>query len=137
MFAKNSALGADSVIINGQLVQTPTPAAYSPQGYGPQTIGVPNVAAAYPPYRGAGGPMSTAPGSESVGGYGTAGNNNIVASIGAAHPWNPRVSPVPWAVLGLIISLLLLKAVHWRETILEGKEGLDLGPARESAEASA
>lgn len=135
MFNKGGALGADSSVVNGQLVPTPTMAAYAPQGYGPQTMGVPNVAPAYPPYIGA--PMSTAPGSESVGGYGTAGNNNMVTAMANAHPWNARVSPVPWAVAGLIVSLILLKAVHWRETILEGREGLDLGPAHESAEAGA
>jgi hypothetical protein len=130
-------MGADTFLVNGQLLPFPTPAAYGPQGYGPQTMGVPNVAAAYPPYKGAGGAMTQAPGSESIGGYGTAGNNNIVASIGAAHPWNPRVSPVPWALAGLIGSLLVLKAVHWRETILEGREGIDIGPAHEHAEAGA
>lgn len=135
MFTKSSSLGADSVVVNGQLVPTPTPAAYMPQGYGPQTMGVPNVAPAYPPYLGA--PMSTAPGSEAVGGYGTAGNNAMGTAMANAHPWNPRVSAVPWAVGGLIVSLLLLKAVHWRETILEGREGLDLGPAHETAEVGA
>ena len=135
MFRSGSSLGADSSVVNGQLVQTPTMAAYMPQGYGPQTMGVPNVAPAYPPYSGS--PMTTAPGSEAVGGYGTAGNNALGTALANAHPWNPKVSAVPWALAGLILSLILLKAVHWRETILEGREGLDLGPAHESAEAGA
>ena len=128
-------VGPDSVAINGQLLNVPPSAAWNPLSWGPQTRGVPNVSPAYPPFMGGG--MQTAPGSEAVGGYGTAGNNAMATQIAAAHPFNPRVSPVLWAVVGLVVSLILLKAVHWRETIIEGKEGLDLGPAHENAEAAA
>lgn len=128
-------LGPDTVAVNDQLLAFPSHYAYNPQGFGPQTRGVPNITPSYPPFFGAA--TGTAPGAESVGGYGTAGGNGMAASIANAHPWNPRVSATPWVVGGLIASLLLLKAVHWRETILEGREGLDVGPAHESAEAGA
>lgn len=132
------ALGPDTQAVNDQLLPFPSHYAWNPQGYGPTTTGVPNVTPAYPPYMGGPGtPTSTAPGSESVGGYGTAGNNNLVAMQGNAHPWSFKVSPTPWVVLGLVGSLLLLKKVHWRETMLEsGDERLGLGPAKENASES-
>lgn len=126
-------LGADTVVVNGERVNIAPYAAYVPQGYGPQTVGVPNVTPSYPAYLG--GTTGTQPGAEGVGGYGTAGNNSMVAGIANAHPFNLRVSPVMWAIVGLAGGLILLKAIHWRETILEGNEGLDLGPAHESADA--
>ena len=129
------ALGADTIVVNGERLSVPTSSSFMPQGYGPQTIGVPNVTPSAPPYLG--GPTTTAPGQEGVGGYGTAGNNSIVANVANQNPWNPKVSPVWWAIIGLIVSLIFLKAIHWRETILEGKEGLDFGPAHEEASAGA
>ena len=128
-------LGADTIVVNGNRTPVPTMASYMPQGYGPQTIGVPNITPAYPPYLG--GPTGTSPGAEGVGGYGTAGNNSMVANIANQHPWNAKVSPVWWAIIGLVVSLVFLKSIHWRETILEGREGIDLGPAHEEASAGA
>ncbi|HEY2300524.1 MAG TPA: hypothetical protein VGH66_01445 [Acidimicrobiales bacterium] len=126
------ALGPDSVVVNGQLVWQPDTDQYFPTAYGAQTVGVPQVSPSYPPYLGA--PMASAPGASNVGGYGTASNNDKATQIAAAHPWNPRVSPTWWAVIGLVLSLMLLKAVHWRETILEsGEERGMLGPFREDA----
>jgi hypothetical protein len=124
--------GADSYVVNGQLVTFPTTASYAPLSYGPQTNAVPNVTPAYPPYMG--GTTGATPGSESIGGYGTAGNNSVAASIANAHPFNLRVSPTWWAVGGLLLALVLLKAIHWRETLEE--EG-GIGPVREEARESA
>lgn len=137
MRSTQSNLGADTEMINGQLVSTPQMTQYSPQGWGPQTLGVPNVTPAFPPFLGGATPTSMAPGAESVGGYGTAGNNNQVTQMANAHPWNWRVSPVPWAIGGLLLALFLLKAIHWNDALLEGKAGLDLGPTHASAEAGA
>jgi hypothetical protein len=99
-------------------------------------MGVPNVSPSYPPYIG-GGAMSMGAGAAThVGGYGTADNNAQVAAIANAHPWNLRVSPVLWAVVGLVVGLIALKSIHWREAILEGNEALNFGPAHERGEAS-
>lgn len=127
--------GADSMVVNGQLLAFPTTASYQPQGYGPQTVGVPQVTPSYPPYVGA--PTQTAPGAEGIGGYGTAGNNQMAAAYANANPWSLKGSPVIWAVGGLVGALLLLKAVHWRETMLAGDESARVGPVSERAEASA
>lgn len=137
---RTSPLGADTQIVNAQLVDTPTAAAYSPFGFTPQTIGVPNVSPSLPPYIFGGSPLGTTGGSAGggqVGGYGTAENNSMVAGIANAHPFSPKVSPVWWAVIGLVLSLVLLKSIHWRETILEGEERGRVGEAREEASASA
>lgn len=130
------ALGPETVAVNGERTNVPQAAAYFPHPYGPQTQGVPNVTPSYPPYLG-GAPLNLAPGAESVGGYGTAGNNAQVTALANAHPWNLKVSPVWWAIIGLVVSLVALKAIHWRDTILEGEEALDFGPVGERAEAEA
>lgn len=135
---KSSPLGADTSIVNSQLIDFPSPAAYNPFGFGPQTVGVPNVSPSLPPYMGS--PLGTAGGSaagSTIGGYGTADNNAQVAAIANAHPWSLKVSPVVWATVGLVVSLVILKAVHWRETIIEGSESGSVGAASEEARASA
>jgi hypothetical protein len=125
-------LGPQSLVVNGQLVDVPTQAAYAPLNYGQQTMGVPMVTPSYPPQLGT--PTQVAPGSESVGGYGTAGNNSLAATLANAHPFNLKMSPTIWAVGGLIVGLILLKAVSWRETM---EEHTALGPMSEEARESA
>jgi len=29
-------------------------------------------------------------------------------------PWNPRVSPVPWALAFLVVGMIGLRQIHWR-----------------------
>lgn len=125
------ALGADTVAVNDQLLAFPSSAAYNPQGYAPQTVGVPQVTPSFPPYIGGAAPTSAAPGASSVGGYGTSENNSQAAAIANANPFNLRVSPVVWAVFGLVLSLVLLKAIHWRETLQEAGA---VGPFHEEAD---
>jgi hypothetical protein len=125
-------LNSETVVVNGQRFTTPTWAAYSPSGYGPSTTGVPQVSPSMPPFLG-GSPTNNAM-VESVGGYGTAGNNALATSVAASNPWNLRVSPVLWAVFGLLLAIFLLRHVHWRDTILEGaEEHAVFGPASERA----
>lgn len=125
-------LGADTAVVNGQRFATPSWAAYRPAGYGPQTTGVPQVSPSMPPFLG-GSPVNNSI-VEGVGGYGTAGNNSFAAQMAAANPFNPRVSPVLWAVGGLLVSLFLLRHVHWRDTIVEGaEERAEAGPFSERA----
>lgn len=130
------ALGADTQVVNGQQITTPSHWAYVPTSFGPQTVGVPQVTPSYPPYVG-GTTGGAAPGAENVGGYGTAGANSTATFFANQNPWSFKGSPVIFAVAGLLISLILLKAIHWRETILEGEEHANLGPIGERAEASA
>jgi hypothetical protein len=130
--------GADTAVVNGQRYTMPSWAMYAPTGYGPQTTGVPQISPSIPPFLG-GAPVAATGGSigEGVGGYGTAGQNQIVAQIANQNPWNPKASPVPWAIAMLVVALLLLKHVHWRDTILEGaEEHAHAGPVSERGEES-
>lgn len=129
-------LGSQSVVVNGQRVDTPSSFQFNPTQYGPQTSGVPQVSPTMPPYLG-GAPVSASGAVEGVNGYGTAGNNLQATAIASAHPYSLKVSPVWWALGSLFVGLALLNAIHWRKTILEGSESAHAGPARESAEAAA
>lgn len=124
-------LGPATQVVDGQRNTFPTSYAFRPSQYGPQTTGVPNVSPTVPPFLGANattGGMS--PGTPTnVGGYGTADNNAAVTAVANQHPHNLKVSPVWWAVGGLLGGLVLLKAVSWRETTLEGAD-VSVGPAR-------
>lgn len=125
-------LGADTVVVNGQRFATPTWDSYAPVGYGPSTTGVPQVSPSMPPYLG-GSPTNNSM-LEQVGGYGTAGNNALTATIANQNPWSFRHSPVLFALIGLFLALFLLRHVHWRDTILEGaREEGELGGLREGA----
>lgn len=133
-------LGSQTQVVDGQRNTFPTSFQYQPASYGPQTTGVPNVSPTMPPFISAANSQGggSAFGLEGVGGYGTAGNNSTVTAIAAANPWNPKASPLVWAIVFLIVGLVLLKGIHWRETTLEGfEEEAHLGPARERAEESA
>ncbi len=124
------ALGPSTGVVNGQRFTFPTSAAYGPVGYGPQTAGVPQISPTMPPFIGGGGGAS--------GGLGTADAANTTNSIAAGMaPWNWKVSPVIWAVVGLVLSIWLIQKIHWRETMLEGAERANVGPVRESAEVAA
>lgn len=121
--------GSQTQVVNGQRNIFPTGAQWNPIGYGPSTVGVPQVSPTMPPFLGGGG-SGTGLGIEGVGGYGTAGGNLTATAIAGANPWNPKVSSVWWAVILLVVGLMLLKAVHWRETILESGHA---GPVHEEA----
>lgn len=131
-------LGSDTGVVNGQRFSFPTSASFNPASYGPQTTGVPNVSPSMPPFIGSAntaGGSGGAYGQEGVGGYGTAGNNALVAGTANANPHNWKVSPVWWAIVLLLGGLVALKGIHWRDTILEsGSEHGRLGAAEEHAE---
>lgn len=130
-------LGPSTLAENGSRFTVPTWAAYAPTGYGQQTVGVPNVSPTMPPFIGGSGTSAPAGSVSGVGGYGTAGNNTLTTSIANANAHNWKVSPVWWAIAILIVGLILLKTVHWRDTILEGGEHAKAGPLTERAEAEA
>lgn len=126
-------LGSDTIAQGGSRFTTPTWSSFAPVGYGPTTTGVPQVSPTMPPFLG-GQASPTGAIVEGVGGYGTAGNNAVVATIANQNPHHYQVSPVWWAVLLLVAGLLILRGVHWRKTVLEGaEEHAHIGPARESA----
>jgi len=130
-------LGPNTLAENGSRFTVPTWSSYAPTGYGQQTVGVPQVSPTMPPFMGAA--TSSTPGGSisGVGGYGTADNNTLTTAVANANPYSLSVSPVWWAVLLLVVGLLLLKGVHWRDTILSGTERANAGPLTESASASA
>jgi len=107
-------LGPSTAVIDGQRFAFPTSFAYSPMGYGPQTTGVPNASPTIPPAMAAFNATAVGGLVETQGQYGAHGSANAAAAK-AAHdnPWNPRLSPVLWAVAGLLLSLLYLQRVHW------------------------
>lgn len=130
------AIGSDTIALNGIRTTTPTYASYNPLSFGPQTSGVPNVSPQLPPFLGgsAAGAPGTGTGGENVNGYGTAGGNYLATSIAGSNPHHFAVAPTWWVVIFLLVGLLLLKGVHWRDTTLEGFEaGGRVGPARAEA----
>lgn len=124
-----------TTVVNGNRFSVPAWSQWMPQGYGPQTTGVPQVTPSMPPYLG-GSPTNNSM-LESVGGYGTAGNNAMAAQIAASSPWSPKNSPVLAAIVGLLLAIFLLKKVHWRDTILEEAGAhASAGPAHAEASES-
>lgn len=129
-------LGSQTQVVDGQRNTFPTSYQFAPMSYGPQTTGVPQVSPTMPPFIGSAS-ASIGAGAEGIGGYGTAANNNTVTAVANAHPFNPKVSPVWWAVGLLILGLLLLNGVHWRKVVLEGAdEHAHVGSVEEHAGAS-
>lgn len=126
-------LDQGTAVVNGQRFTTPTWGAYAPVGFGPQTTAVPIITPAIPPMVGGGG-GSVGGLTENIGGYGTAGNNSYATAVAAANPWSPRQSPVIWAIVGLLLSIFLLRHVHWRDT-LEAGGGAHVGPIHVGGEA--
>jgi hypothetical protein len=101
------ALGASTNVINGQFIGLPQGYQYAPQGYGPGTVTVPSSPPTVPPSIGGGSSTQLA----SASGLGQVG---LYGSQAAAHPWSLKVSPLPWAVLGLLFALVMLHLVHYR-----------------------
>ena len=107
--------GPDTAVIDGQRFALPPRSIYNPQGYGPQTTGVPNASPTLPPAMAA---LDSASGGvggvyETVGGYGTATSNTALTAQAAAAPMSLKHSPVLWAVGLLLVSVLLLGKIHW------------------------
>lgn len=108
-------LGYGSDTVNGQLVGMRTLDGYTPRTYGPVVnVGTATVSAV-PPSLGAGG--GTVNGQYTNDGSvinGSGGTNTAHAAAAAAHPWNFAISPLPMAVIFLVVGLVGLRIVHWR-----------------------
>lgn len=131
-------LGANTAVVDGQRVTLPPPAAWAPVTFGVQTSGVPVVSPTVPPVIGgtSAGVANSSGGHayNSVGEYGTADNNAVQAQQAAAHPFSPRASAVPWALVFLVGGLALLQFVNWHETL---DESGSVGKVHERASESA
>lgn len=90
-------------VVAGQRVALRWSDAYSPVGYGPITSALPNRVASVPPM------LASA-------GIGTAGDagNSTGAAEAAASPWSWSKSPLPWAIVFVVVGLTILHFVHWR-----------------------
>jgi hypothetical protein len=129
------ALGPQTAVIDGSRFAVPTSNAYQPVGFGQLVQPQPIQNVNFPPMVTGGGGGAGSLTTEQVGGYGTAGQNVFSTIAAAANPWNPKHSPLWWAVIGLILAIVLLSAVHWRRTTLAGAgENLHIGEARERGE---
>lgn len=116
-------LGPQTVVVDGQRNVFPSSAQWNPMGWGPQTTGVPQVSPSMPPFLNG----ATVTGGTFLGG----GSGNLDSAIAASNaPFNLKMSAVLWAVILLVVGLMLLKAVHWRETVMEGGS---FGPLHEEA----
>jgi len=106
--------GYGSDDINGQMVGVKTSDAYHPRVFGPIVNVTASSVSAVPPSLGAGGGV--------VGGYNgsgdvtdnSGGSNLAAAQAAATHPWDLAMSPVPMALIFLVVGLVGLRVVHWR-----------------------
>jgi hypothetical protein len=118
-------LGPTTIFANGQRFAVPQSYMYTPQGYGPQTTGVPMNSPQIPPVVGQSGTVSGA-------NFGLAGATGQNVNNIKASPFSPVHSPLPYAVIGLIFAVVMLHKVHYRSVL---SESAHVGPAREAAEA--
>lgn len=132
------AINANTLVENGQRFSVPNSNAYNPVGYGQLVQMQPVRQLNQPPMVGVGGGGAGAGvmGTDVVGGYGTAGNNAAATIKANLNPWSLRDSPVGWAIIGLIISVVGLSAIHWRKTTLAGADAnLHVGGSHAGGEA--
>lgn len=108
-------LGYGTDAINGQMVPVRTLDGYKPITYGPVlNVGTAAVSAV-PPSLGAGGGTIGGvytPEGDIVNSSGTANNANAAAA--ANEPWSMIKSPVPMAIIFLLVGLVGLRVIHWR-----------------------
>lgn len=97
-------------VINGQMVVVGQQYAFQGRGYGPTPLAYDTYSAqpTTPPFTGATG---STPAGYTAGGSDTA--NTTAAAVAAGSPFNPKVSPVLWSVLMLLVGVLGLRLIHW------------------------
>lgn len=90
-------------VVAGQRVSLRWLDAYQPVGWGPVTSALPNRVASVPPMLASAG-IGTA----------TDGGNSAAAAEAVASPWSWSKSPLPWAIVAVVLGLAILHFVHWR-----------------------
>lgn len=118
-----------SDVINGQLVSVARGEAYAPTAWGPTpgqaggfaplpTIPPAVSSAAYgsmgaqaPGFTAGLGGASSGTGAANTG---TGGANSEAAGIAGMYPWNWKLSPLPWAIIFLLVGIIGLRLVHWK-----------------------
>lgn len=88
---------AGTLQVNSQLIPVPMSSAFFPNS------------ASSPFYKGSGQPPPTVP----LNYMSSAGTNNTTA-VAMANPWSPTQSPLPFAIIALVVGMLLLRYVHWK-----------------------
>lgn len=109
------AIGYGSDVINGQLVGVRTLDGYKPITYGPVVNVGTSAVSAVPPSLGAGG--GTIGGSYTSDGSvinGSGGSNMAHAQAASQNPWNFQISPLPMALIALVVGVIGLRLVHWK-----------------------
>lgn len=96
-----------SSVVNGQLVTNYTMSALKPSQ------------AAAPYWQGNGSKPRTLMGygmgsTGQAAGAGIGGGGVLTSSDAGAAPWSFQSSPVPWAIIFLVVGILGLRHVHWR-----------------------
>lgn len=89
-------IGAGTLAVNNQLVPAPMDGAFYPSGF------------AYPYYKGNGQGPATVPI------MGASNGTDAQASAAAAAPFDFAQSPLPWAIIFLIVGIMGLRYIHWR-----------------------
>jgi hypothetical protein len=116
-----------SDVINGQLIPVVRREAYAPTAWGPtpgQAGGFaplptipPSVGSSSYGVMGAQAPGYTAglggASSSTNAGPGGAGNMDA-AGIAGLYPWNWKLSPLPLAIIFLLVGIIGLRLVHWK-----------------------
>lgn len=92
------ALGNGTMIVAGRQIAVPNTQAYNPKVYAPNVGSAPAVGAQVPS------PLTNS---------GSSSGLSHQAIIAQANPWSFKDSPLPWAIIGLFGSLMLLKWIHW------------------------
>lgn len=100
-------LGPSTSVIDGQRVSVQTSDAWHPVAYGSTLQSVPAGQPVLPMFAGA--PVSAS-------GVNLTGNddNAMAAARAGANPFSFRDSPLPWAVVFLLVGLIGLRVIHWR-----------------------
>lgn len=106
-------LNKTSDVVNGQLVAISPADAWRAIAWGPtpgQASGPAPVPSVPPLYSAQSfGPMSAMSGSS-----GQDQANVAAAAAAASAPFHGKLSPLPWAILFLVIGLIGMRLVHWR-----------------------
>jgi hypothetical protein len=98
-----------SVVVNGQLVGAVPGVSQYVLGFAPYSAVAPAGPLTIPPTVG----MMTPAGGGTL--TGTADSNSQAVANAKADPFNPRTSPVVPAIVGLVVAMWALHAIHFRE----------------------